>query len=701
MCCGGGSSTTSQTTTNLPAGYQDALNYITGHGKTLAQEQFPVYGAPRVAPFSADTQAAFDATRANQGVYQPSLTNATALNQMAGQQTPNVNLGAYMNPYQQYVTDIAKREAVRQDDISRVGRNQNAVAAGAFGGDRQAIIEAEAQRNLGQRLDDLQLMGGQAGFQSALAQLNADREAALRAGDQSLNIGAGAQRLGLTDAAAMQTIGAAQEGKTQQNLDVLRQDFLEQRDYPRNLLTWYANLLKGQQTLGATQTTTQPPPSTASQLGGLGLLALSAYGQFKAKGGLVRPPGYAKGGLVKLAKGGKVKRNYADGGLVGLRLPELNYMMSTLPQGDPRRATIQQEIQRRNQVIGGAATPTGVPNRPTLTDLVNKINPNRSDAQYTPEMEGALSQLVGPAQDRDLEATRGVSRGPLPSEPAPQAALATRVASRPEPSFTTGAPAQPSVPVGDALVSNLPTAPEVQEEAPAQPDWLQRNSIPIAAAGARMMAARSGENFLQSAGEGILGGLKMSNELTRATRKEALEEREISRKEREDVSQAGFKDRALKIDEAAMSGKMSLQEAQAAYYRAYGDYLQNNKGLDADLKGEQIRSLIDQRMEGIRQRKNEAASNVYKSGMSTWDKAASDPINSEMPGFKEQYAAAEKRARENVIRSHPDSDLARNFVMEDAERAKRITLGRTDITDEEKQTKLKEIDARVAKFVGK
>jgi hypothetical protein len=42
----------------------------------------------------------------------------------------------YMNPYQQGVTDIAKREATRDDMIAQTGRDSAAAKAGAFGGSR-------------------------------------------------------------------------------------------------------------------------------------------------------------------------------------------------------------------------------------------------------------------------------------------------------------------------------------------------------------------------------------------------------------------------------------------------------------------------------------------------------------------------------------------------------------------------------------
>ena len=55
---------------------------------------------------------------------------------------------ALMNPYTQNVLDVQNKEMQRQADIARTQRSSQAVRAGAFGGARQAIENAEAQRNL-------------------------------------------------------------------------------------------------------------------------------------------------------------------------------------------------------------------------------------------------------------------------------------------------------------------------------------------------------------------------------------------------------------------------------------------------------------------------------------------------------------------------------------------------------------------------
>jgi len=103
----------------------------------------------------------------------------------------------YMNPYMQNVVDIQKREAQRTADIAGTQRGAQAAKAGAFGGSRQAIMDAEANRNLSQQLGDIQATGSQAAFQNAQQQFNAEQAAGLQAqqSNQQAGITTGGQNL--------------------------------------------------------------------------------------------------------------------------------------------------------------------------------------------------------------------------------------------------------------------------------------------------------------------------------------------------------------------------------------------------------------------------------------------------------------------------------------------------------------------------
>lgn len=262
---------------------------------------------------------------------------------------------AYMNPYMQNVVDIQKREATRQDDIARTGRNAQAVGAGAFGGSRQAIVEAEAGRNLQQRLGDIQTQGSDAAFKAAQGQFNTEQELGLKSqvanqgadlqygtqfldaqklGEVSKQFGAttnlDALKTGIAGATALSDVGndvfkqdfTAATGQaaagadaraiTQQGLDEKAREFDTQQLDPYKRLSYLSDILHGTQgavsNATATGTTTTPPASNMQNLTGLASILYGATNK-KAAGGSI------DGGLARIAPDSV--GDFADGGIVG------------------------------------------------------------------------------------------------------------------------------------------------------------------------------------------------------------------------------------------------------------------------------------------------------------------------------------------------------------------------------------------------
>tara|TARA_R110000744_G_scaffold230880_1_gene349071 strand:+ start:455 stop:1828 length:1374 start_codon:yes stop_codon:yes gene_type:complete len=104
------------------------------------------------------------------GQYDPNRFESERLNDQS-------LLQSYMDPYQQMVTDVAKREATRDSDI--MGRDMELAAAGqgSLGGYREAIMQSERQRNLGQNLSDIQSAGLKDAYGNARSSLESDRAA--------------------------------------------------------------------------------------------------------------------------------------------------------------------------------------------------------------------------------------------------------------------------------------------------------------------------------------------------------------------------------------------------------------------------------------------------------------------------------------------------------------------------------------------
>jgi hypothetical protein len=152
---------------------------------------------------------------------------------------------AFMSPYMQNVVDINKREAQRQADIAGTQRGAKFAQAGAFGGARQAIENAEADRNLQQRMGDIQVTGLQSAFDQAQKQYNTERQSQIAAG---LGLGSlGTQQFGTQLQGLQQQLGAGQTQQqlNQQPLDFGYQQFQESMKYPYQQATYMQSLLQG------------------------------------------------------------------------------------------------------------------------------------------------------------------------------------------------------------------------------------------------------------------------------------------------------------------------------------------------------------------------------------------------------------------------------------------------------------------------
>jgi hypothetical protein len=207
----------------------------------------------------------------------PSLTNQGQLQQ-------------YMSPYTQGVVDIQKQEAIRDYQKGLGAMGAQAVKAGAFGGSRQAIENAEAQRNLQTNLAKIQATGLQSAYEAAQKGLEAERTAQLQQGTALSNLGQTFGQLGTAQQAAdidrLKTQGAygdLERAYQQQLLDAQKAELNRQSEFGASQLGSMANILRGVPLYQSseTQATTTPPPSFASQLGGLGLTGLSLYNLFK------------------------------------------------------------------------------------------------------------------------------------------------------------------------------------------------------------------------------------------------------------------------------------------------------------------------------------------------------------------------------------------------------------------------------------
>ena len=338
---GGGSSSTPSTTTtisDIPDWAKGYAQETLAKGQALSSQPYQLYGGERIAGFSplqlqaqqsiagmgpagqvgeASDIASLAGARAFQaGQYQPGQYTG-------GTFTPGA-AGFYMSPFIEQAMAPQLREAQRSSDILGTQQAGQAVQAGAFGGSRAGLLEAERQRNLATQMGDIRARGYQSAYEQAANQFNADMQRRMQAqqlGEQSRQFGAGLGIQGLStalqaagqlgslgqtqfgqqkDVLGMQSAaGAEQQALRQQGLSQAYQDFMEQQNYPYRQLGFMSDMIRGLP-LGqqSSQQVYAAQPPLMSQLAGLGMGAYGLSRLAKKDGGVV---GMAEGGYTEIS----------------------------------------------------------------------------------------------------------------------------------------------------------------------------------------------------------------------------------------------------------------------------------------------------------------------------------------------------------------------------------------------------------------
>ena len=340
---GGGTQEVKQTTSNLPeyaepyykdmlarAGYESALPYEAYQGSRLqyfnpaeqeAMTRMTEMGTSGT-PDELDAAGRISALVGKGNPYADSMMQGTQNAQGAlvgetyqpGSLADQASTSRYMSPYQQQVVDVQKREAARQSDIRGADIGLEAAGQGSLGGYREAIMQSERERNLGQQMGDIQTRGSQDAFESAQQAFEADRSAnfgarqmynqsnidAARMGQDTYGqlLQGGAQQLqaagqmgGFVDQRQqmeyerlrnMQAAGQNERQLNQQGLDIGYQDFLRQQGYGKEQLGFYNNILQGAPfTPGQTTQTYGGGPSDWQQALGSGVAGVGLYNAYK------------------------------------------------------------------------------------------------------------------------------------------------------------------------------------------------------------------------------------------------------------------------------------------------------------------------------------------------------------------------------------------------------------------------------------
>ena len=275
-------------------------------GLASRQTTIPAF---EVAGLSPQQQAAIQRAQAGLGAYQPFLdaagtTIGTGLGALsAAQQTLDPNqISTFMDPFQQQVTQEALKELDRQAAIQSQRTAAEAVGAGAFGGSRFGVREAEEARNLAQVksqriFEDLSrnFLQAQQAQRATAQQLGTLGTQTLQAAQAQAGLGQMGQQLGSRDIDRLLGLGQLTQQfgfvdpttqafvPGQAQIEAARATTLAEQKEPFERLSFASDILRGVPSSQITFTQT-PSPSALQQIAGLGIAGLGAYGA--ATGGL-------------------------------------------------------------------------------------------------------------------------------------------------------------------------------------------------------------------------------------------------------------------------------------------------------------------------------------------------------------------------------------------------------------------------------
>jgi hypothetical protein len=133
----------------------------------------------------------------------------------------------YMSPYQQAVTDVQKKSAIREAQLAQQQANLGSARQGTYGGARQALAQAERERGLLDRMSNIQATGSQAAFEQAQKAFEAEQARGLQAGLQTQQLGTQSELENLRARLGVQQLGTesglqAQRANQQALLDAQR-----------------------------------------------------------------------------------------------------------------------------------------------------------------------------------------------------------------------------------------------------------------------------------------------------------------------------------------------------------------------------------------------------------------------------------------------------------------------------------------------
>ena len=264
--------------------------FKSAEGLTGEGTQMP-FAKQQLADLSPAQQQAITSAMQGVGSYAPYLqAGSSAIGEgitgaMGADITPT-SFQQYMDPYMESVIQKQYEDIAEQGQKQQLQAQAQATGAGAFGGSRQGVMQGEIAGNIldqqartGATLRSQGFAQAQAAAQQAAQQQLRQAQLAGQLGVSQAGIGQLGQQMGVQDINTLLGIGGLQQQQGQRGLDVERANVLGQQALPYQQIGFMSDIFRGVPALQQTYSTqTKSPPSTGSQMLGLGIAGLGAVG---------------------------------------------------------------------------------------------------------------------------------------------------------------------------------------------------------------------------------------------------------------------------------------------------------------------------------------------------------------------------------------------------------------------------------------
>ena len=211
----------------IPEYQQQQQRALFGAASSLMNQPFVPYTGARVAGFNPDQLRQFQATRGlfETGMQYDPMSGLAGLAQAPTPSLLEADIGAYQSPYTQQVIDTTLGDIRREQDIAQRKAQESAIRAGAFGGSRSAIMEAEATRPYVEQAARTAAGLREAGFGRALGAAESDIERQMRGRQFQAGLLGGMQAEQAARLGQLGQAGLQQQALQQRGLDVPYQEF--------------------------------------------------------------------------------------------------------------------------------------------------------------------------------------------------------------------------------------------------------------------------------------------------------------------------------------------------------------------------------------------------------------------------------------------------------------------------------------------